>query len=112
MRMRLEPPELGELDLRLVLESGNKLTLAIAAERPDVAHLLQRHLDELQQTLRNAGLEVTGAEVQTRSELARQSQQQDQENGDRRAPSSAPEQAKTPLRPTRTVVAEGLDFWA
>src|SRR5690606_25045264 len=46
-RLRLEPPDLGELDLRLLVENGNRLSLAIAAERADLAQLLQKHLAEL-----------------------------------------------------------------
>ncbi len=112
MRMRLDPPELGELDLHLVVEGGNKLSLSIAAERQDLAHLLQRHLDELKQTLENAGLEVSSAQVQTRSEFAR-----DRQN-ERTAPEHLAETNTHTDELPRTarrggyVTAEGLDFWA
>lgn len=68
LRVRLQPPELGELDLRLVVTEGNKLSLRIAAERADLAELLQQHLGELEQALQSAGLQITDAEVQTRDE--------------------------------------------
>lgn len=113
LRLRLEPPDLGELDLRLVVEGGNKLSLAIAAERPELAALLQRHLDELKQTLQQAGLEVTGASVQTRSEFAREQRARDQGAADDgRAPAAAEAAAEpTDRRPRGYVSATGLDFW-
>jgi flagellar hook-length control protein FliK len=110
MRLRLEPPELGELDLRLVVESGNKLNLSIAAERQDIAHLLQRHLDELKHSLQQAGLDVTGAEVQTRDEFERG--QRDSGAPFRRPEAAAASAEPAPVPRHSFVVAEGLDFWA
>lgn len=114
LRMRLEPPTLGELDLRLVVEGGNKLSLAIAAERPEVAALLQRHLDELKHTLQQSGLEITGAEVQTRGEFAREREAGAGGDGSQhRTDDDAPRDdfARRP-RTGGWVSAEGLDFWA
>ncbi len=111
MRLRLEPPDLGELDLRLVVEQGNKLQLTISAERGDLAQLLQRHLDELKQTLQSAGLEVTDAQVQTRQQGRRDA------HGDGRGDAAHDDtrDREQELRPPRLggyVTAEGLDFWA
>ncbi|MEO6594071.1 MAG: flagellar hook-length control protein FliK [Planctomycetota bacterium] len=112
MRLRLQPPELGELDLRLMVEGGNKLSLTIAAERQDMAQLLQRHLDELRQSLQSAGLEVTSAQVQTRSEFARQQQQHDAcHDGGGSSDILSEDQPKAVPRGSY-VSAEGLDFWA
>lgn len=114
MRLRLQPPELGELDLRLVVENGNQLNLTIAAERGDMTELLERHLDELKQTLQQAGLEVTGASVQTRSEFAREQRARDEARGDgQRAAADLAPKAPTDLpRSGGYVTATGLDFWA
>jgi flagellar hook-length control protein FliK len=111
MRLRLEPPELGELDLRLVVEGGNKLSLSITADRPDVMQLLQRHLDELKQALQQNGLEVTDAHVEAKSQDARR--QHGQHAGDAPA-DKAPERAPTPRsqRSGGFITATGLDFWA
>ncbi len=113
MRLRLQPPDLGELDLRLVVEGGNRLNLTIAADRQDVAGLLQRHLDELKTSLQQAGLEVTGASVQTRSEFAREQRQRDAEQHGGHA-GAAPQQLTTTNDRQRGgyVTATGLDFWA
>ncbi|MEZ6038054.1 MAG: flagellar hook-length control protein FliK [Planctomycetota bacterium] len=110
MRMRLEPPQLGELDLRLTMGEGNRLSLAIAAERSDVQQLLQRHLDELKQVLQANGLEVTDAQVQTQSQFARE---RDGGHGQGAAQHEdhAEDAASAPLQ-RGYVTAEGLDFWA
>ena len=113
MRLRLQPPELGQLDLRLVVEDGNRLTLTIAADRDDTAQLLQRHLDELKHTLQPAGLEISGASVQTRSEFARdhggafgQEPRHAFDGTDDEPPTTADR------RRLGYVSATGLDFWA
>lgn len=114
MRLRLQPPELGQLDLRLVVEDGNRLTLTIAADRQDVSQLLQRHLDELKHTLQQAGLEISGASVQTRSEFAREHGGAfGRETGEGAhadvddEPTAAVDRARLGY-----VSATGLDFWA
>ncbi len=113
MRLRLEPPDLGELDLRLVVQGGNRLDLTIAAERPELAQLLQRHLDALKTSLEQAGLEVTHASVQTRSEFARDQARREQRH-EHGAHPGADDDARTTIDPRRRgyVSATGLDFWA
>lgn len=113
MRMRLQPPELGQLDLRMTVEGGNKLTLLIAAERNDMAQLLQRHIEELKTTLAENGLEVTGAEVQTREDFERQQAARDaQGDAGAAAHDDFAEDAASAPRQRGYITAEGLDFWA
>jgi hypothetical protein len=111
MRVRLQPPELGELDLRLVVTEGNKLSLHIAAEHQELTGLLQRHLGELEQALQAAGLQVTGAEVQTRSE--REASAAPFEAGTSGAWEGGGDTAPAPNRPRYGGVlrGDGLDFW-
>jgi flagellar hook-length control protein FliK len=111
MRLKLQPADLGELDLRLVMDQSNRLNLTIAAERQDMAHLLQRHLDELKQSLQQAGLEVAGAQVQTRGEFEREQRQRDAEP---KGAAIAAEQDNQPTTGRRRgfISANGLDFWA
>lgn len=113
MRLRLQPPEFGELDLRLLVERGNKLSLTIAAERADVTQLLQKHLDELKQTLQASGLEVTDAQVHQRSAGGARDERpfadRDRYRGDDDAADATA--ANAALR-RGYVTAEGLDFWA
>ena len=113
MRMRLSPPDLGQLDLRMTVEGGNKLTLLIGAERSDMAQLLQRHIEELKGTLQENGLEVTGAEVQTRDDFERQQNASDADSGATTdAQDDFAEDAATAPRNRGYITAEGLDFWA
>ncbi|MBL8728256.1 MAG: flagellar hook-length control protein FliK [Planctomycetes bacterium] len=113
MRVRLQPPDLGELDLRLLVEHGNKLTLTIAAERADLTLLLQKHLDELKQTLQASGLEVTDAHVHQRGAGAAR-EDSGFRSRDGRAPRDAANDAAEAVTTLRRsyVTAEGLDFWA
>jgi flagellar hook-length control protein FliK len=113
MRMRLEPPDLGELDLRLVVTAGNQLTLSVSAERADVAQLLQRHLDELKHTLQQAGLDVTGASIETRRDGGNRGHAHGGGHGGAAHDHDQPPPAE--LFGARTggfVSADGLDFWA
>ena len=114
MRLRLQPPDLGELDLRLTVEAGNKLSLAIASDQKDMLALLQRHLDELKSTLQQNGLEITGAEVQTRSEFQRDQDAAGESAGaaTQEPTDSQSDDATAARRTGGYVTAQGLDFWA
>lgn len=111
MRLRLQPPDLGELDLRLVVEQGNKLSLTVTAERADLAAMLQKHLDELKQTLQASGLEVTDAQVHTRGDGDRAAERGFAQHGRRHGADDTTDAAPEPPA-RRWVRAEGLDFWA
>lgn len=113
MRLRLQPPDLGELDLRLVVDGGNRLNLTMAADRPELADLLHRHLGELKQTLQQAGLEISGATVQTRSEFARDQRERDlaRSHGNLTADAVADDVPPAPQH-FSYISATGLDFWA
>ena len=112
VRMRLEPPDLGQLDLRMTVEGGNKLSLTISADRQDINSLLQRHLDELKQTLQESGLEITGAEVQTRSEFEHQQAQRDAADGGFASNDTTSNDAETIPQPLGFTAGGGLDFLA
>jgi flagellar hook-length control protein FliK len=113
MRVRLQPPEFGELDVRLVVENGNQLNLTIAAERADMTQLLQRHLDELKHSLQAAGLDVTGASVHTRGEGRHDGARDQRGQGSAFAGDTDEQTAATSTpRLGGYVSAEGLDFWA
>jgi hypothetical protein len=66
LRLLLDPPELGELDLRLVVEKGGALRLSIGAERPELLLAIDKHMHELRQALAMHGLDVAHAEVHAR----------------------------------------------
>lgn len=112
VRMRLEPPDLGQLDLRMTVEGGNKLSLTIAADRGDINSLLQRHLDELKQTLQQSGLEITDAEVQTRKEFDQQRTQHEAHEGSSSADDTTNQDAETAPQSQQYITAGGLNFLA
>ena len=66
LRLRLHPPELGELHLRLSGEAS-RVVVHVTADRPQTGLLLQRHLALLQQALEQNGLELAGFSVQVGS---------------------------------------------
>jgi flagellar hook-length control protein FliK len=111
MRMLLDPPELGELDLRLVVDKGGSLKLSIAAERPELAWMLDKHMHELRSALAAHGLTLAQADVQTQ-----------ERPGQRSALSRAalpagsglePDAAAEAARPARAGFwsEAGFDFW-
>lgn len=111
LRVLLDPPELGEVDLHLVVEKGGALRLSIGAERPELLLTLDKYLHELRQSLAAAGLDVAHAEVHAR------------ERGQQRQHDSADRSAWRPFaataQPTSAAAAraewwttEGLQLWA
>lgn len=57
-QMRLDPPELGRVDIRMQIAQDGKLTLIVAAERPETVDLLQRDARVLERSLHDAGLKT------------------------------------------------------
>ena len=66
-RIRLSPPELGEIKIHLALQD-HRLTVRMEVQENAVRHLLARDLDQLRHTLSEAGLEVDRFDIQARSE--------------------------------------------
>ncbi len=62
IRIRLDPPELGEVDIQLEFRDL-RLTAAISAERSDTLELLQRDSRALTRALREAGLELADSDL-------------------------------------------------
>lgn len=58
----LDPPELGRVRLSLV-EVNGVLSLSIAAERPETAELMRRHIALLSQEFVRAGLEAPSVDI-------------------------------------------------
>jgi len=117
MRVHLEPPELGRLDLRLQVERDGDVRLSIGAERGDLAALLQKDLQPLVQALQQQGLHVVHAEVhaQARGDGNRGERPPDggRDGANRRADDGGEgDIAALPRIGTGYVTAQGLDFWA
>jgi flagellar hook-length control protein FliK len=63
VRVLLDPPELGQLDVQMTVEKGGGLRLSIGAERPELVLMLDKHMHELRQSLTAQGLNVLHADV-------------------------------------------------
>ncbi len=111
MRVRLEPPDLGQLDLRMTVEKNGQLRLFVNAERHDLAAMLQRNLPELAAALQQGGLQVVHAEVHggRRDPGARGGDADSDWHGG----GAAADTVANPSSLARGgwISAEGLDFW-
>lgn len=57
IELRLDPPELGRVDIELSFEK-DALRIVVRAEREDALDLMRRHADDLTRELKAAGLEA------------------------------------------------------
>ncbi len=56
--LRLDPPELGRVEVKLEVSRDHRVTAVVAADSPQALSELMRHARELEQTLQSAGLEL------------------------------------------------------
>jgi flagellar hook-length control protein FliK len=56
--LRLDPPELGRVEVKLEVSRDHRVTAVIAADSPQALTELARHARELEQMLQGAGLEL------------------------------------------------------
>ncbi len=56
--IQLKPPALGAVDVKLEMTHDGRLTAVISADRSDTLLMLQRGSGELQQALRDAGIQT------------------------------------------------------
>jgi len=57
--IRLDPPELGQVDVRLSIDATGKVRAHLSADQPQTLHLLQKDAPTLTRALRDAGLNVS-----------------------------------------------------
>jgi hypothetical protein len=62
IRIQLDPPELGEVDIQLEFREL-RLSAIVSAERPDTLELLQRDARSLVRALREAGVELADSDL-------------------------------------------------
>lgn len=110
MRVRLEPPELGELDLHLTVDAANSLRLSITTERSDLRDLLRDGLQQLEQDLQATGLKIAHTEVNARDG---REPRQPLDFGTAAGGSTNDAESEAPAAAVRSgwVSANGLDFW-
>jgi len=74
-QLRLDPPELGRVDVRMEVSAEGKLSAVIAVERPETLDLLQRDSRALERSLMEAGLKTDGNSLSFSLRGGRQDQQ-------------------------------------
>lgn len=57
--IRLDPPELGHVEVRLSIDASGKTEAHMTADQPETLNLLQKDSSSLTQALRDAGLDVS-----------------------------------------------------
>ncbi|MBF0169540.1 MAG: flagellar hook-length control protein FliK [Nitrospinae bacterium] len=67
MTMRLDPPHLGKIDMRVMVKDDSVKAIMVA-ESPEVKAAIERNLDQLRQQLSNAGMKVDELTVVTADE--------------------------------------------
>ena len=73
LTLRLDPPELGKLNLQITVR-GQEVNVVLKAENADAGRMLQENMHQLRQTLEDQGLKVNKLEVQTQLSDGNQSQ--------------------------------------
>ena len=56
--IRLDPPELGRIDVRLAVDSNGQVTSHVTVDRPETLTLLQSQQPQLERALEQAGLKT------------------------------------------------------
>jgi flagellar hook-length control protein FliK len=59
--IRLDPPELGKIEVRIETDTKGNSSTRLVAERPETLDLLQRDARGLEKALQNAGLKLDSA---------------------------------------------------
>ena len=62
--IRLDPPELGRIDVQLKVDKDGRITSHLIADRKDTLDLLQRDASGLQRALQDAGLKTSDSGLQ------------------------------------------------
>ena len=77
--IRLDPPELGRIHVRLEVDRNGELTSRVTADRQDTLDLLRRDAPQLERALNDAGLRTSNNGLQFSLRDQGQGQQQQQQ---------------------------------
>ena len=58
--IRLDPPQLGRIDVQLSVDPGGNVTSHLVVERPETLDLLRQDAPQLERALQSAGLDTSG----------------------------------------------------
>ena len=65
MRIRLSPPELGEIHLRFSMD-GERASAEVAVTKPEAVQLIMQHIEQLRRSLAEVGVELGSFDVSER----------------------------------------------
>jgi flagellar hook-length control protein FliK len=107
--LRLDPPELGRVEVKLEVSRDHRVTAVVAADSPQALAELTRHARDIEQALQSAGLELNENGLsfdlsQRRENLADARDEQSRSGGDTQTQT---QQDTTPI-PSRALT---LDAW-
>ncbi len=60
IKLRLDPPELGRVEIKMSIDKNNKTKIVLTAEKPETYMLLKHDAQTLQNAMQNAGLNSEG----------------------------------------------------
>ena len=78
--LRLDPPELGRVEVRLEVTRDQKVTAIVSADNPQALADLTRHARDLEQSLQSAGLELSENGLSFDLSQSRQGQQDENDS--------------------------------
>ncbi len=118
-QIRMDPPELGRIDVRLNIDDGGELRARLTVERPETLDLLQRDARALERALQQAGFDTsnTNLEFSLQQNPFADSSQNDEQNPQNPTPQpdtdplagGQPEIAAAAYR--GTAIPGGLNVW-
>ena len=116
VRMLLDPPDLGQLDLRMSLDQSGRMSLSMLTERPELAVMLDKHMPELVRALAQSGLTMTQASVQQQSRDPKDQAQRNFHGADDFATNAVASAGDSNPRIEELArrsffTSEGFDFW-
>ena len=105
--IRLDPPELGRIEVRLDVGHDGRVTTHMIADRSDTLALLQRDASGLQRALHDAGLKTADNGLQFSLRDQSGGQQQPMRAGPA-APRAGDEETLAPLAPLPTALTRSI----
>ncbi len=117
MEIRLDPAELGKIEVRLEIAADNSVSAVVSAETPETLQELTRHARDLEEALNAAGLNVDagGLSFQMSEREAGEDRSVNRRDGDVSLSAPAPDAAAAPApRPFGLERWDGarVDLWA
>ncbi len=110
--IRLDPPELGRIDVRLDVDKDGNVTSKLIVERAETLDLLRRDAQQLERALQQAGLKTSDSALQfsLRDQGAERDGEQPSQRGGRNVDSDDAPPAVEANRYRATLRAGGLDI--